>query len=323
MSAAAGPLVSIVVPAYNHAAYLREALDSILDQDYPHLELIAIDDGSTDETRRILETYTGRFHWESQANQGQVATLNRGWTMSRGDVLGYLSADDILLPGAVTSAVRCLDKNPDAVLTYCDFNQIDPHSAVVRRVVTPDFDYRAMAVEFICPPGPGAFFRRWAFARAGLWDTQLKQMLDYDYWLRLGLYGHFVRIPAVLAAYRVHPGSQTFASSHQIRPQEPVTIVQRYFDRNDVPGGIRKLRNQALSNAHLQSASLYFGTGSAGRGISALGRAFRLWPSNLFTPRTLKLFFNVIFYRIGHRALWLGRAALKKPARKNSHGGMQ
>src|SRR5688572_17065204 len=94
---AAAPLVSIVVPSYNHARYLGEAIDSILAQDYPKIELIVIDDGSTDGSPEILRGYGKRFHWELQTNQGQVATLNRGWMMSRGDIIGYLSADDVLL----------------------------------------------------------------------------------------------------------------------------------------------------------------------------------------------------------------------------------
>src|SRR6185503_13231292 len=170
LNARAAPLVSIVVPSYNHARYLREAIDSILAQDYPRLELIVIDDGSTDGSSEILRGYGKRFHWELQQNQGQVATLNRGWLMSKGEIIGYLSADDLLLPGAVSAAVHCLDANPDAALAYCDFNLIDPASAVVRRVRAPDFDYRRMVVEIECPPGPGAFFRRSAFDKAGTWN---------------------------------------------------------------------------------------------------------------------------------------------------------
>src|SRR5437762_6047257 len=87
------PLVSIVVPSYNHGRYLREAVDSIVAQDYPRIELIVIDDGSTDDSPEILRSYGNRFHWERQPNQGQVATLNRGWLMSKGEILAYLSAD--------------------------------------------------------------------------------------------------------------------------------------------------------------------------------------------------------------------------------------
>ena len=314
LNVSVAPLVSIVVPSYNHARYLREAIDSILAQDYPNIELIVIDDGSTDGSPEILRGYGTRFHWELQQNQGQVATLNRGWLMSKGAIIGYLSADDLLLPGAVAAAVRCLEEHPDAALAYCDFNLIDPASAVVRRVQAPDFDYRRMVIEIECPPGPGAFFRRQAFEKAGTWNTQFKQMLDYEYWLRLGLHGRFVRIPEVLAAYRVHPGSQSFAASHQIRPEEPIRIIERYFENANVPGEIRQARDQALGTAHLIAAQLFLKTGKYGQAAGMALRAFRLKPGSLVSPRTLRMLLNALFNRLAHRVLWTLRRAFRAPA---------
>ena len=305
------PLVSIVIPSYNHERYLAEAIDSVLAQDYARIELIVIDDGSTDGSPGILKAYGSRFHWEIQANQGQVATLNRGWLMSRGDILAYLSADDLLLPGAVCGTVRCLEQNPDAVLAYCDFNLIDPNSAVVRRVRTPEFDYREMLTKMICPPGPGAFFRRSAFEKAGAWHTGFRQMLDYEYWLRLGLHGRFVRIPEVLAAYRVHPGSQSFAATTQIRPEEPIKIIEAYFDGPLVPQHLRNARTQALGTAHLHSAHLHFRVGNYGAGLAALQRGFALHPRNMLSLRPLRVAFNIVFNRIGHRLLWTVRGILR------------
>ncbi|MGH8678564.1 MAG: glycosyltransferase family 2 protein, partial [Burkholderiales bacterium] len=72
------PLVSLVIPAYNHADYLAQAIESVLGQDYPQIELIVLDDGSTDSTRDVLAKYTGKFHWESHQNMGQANTLNKG-----------------------------------------------------------------------------------------------------------------------------------------------------------------------------------------------------------------------------------------------------
>jgi glycosyltransferase involved in cell wall biosynthesis len=304
-------LVSIVIPSYNHERYLAAAIDSVLAQDYPRIELIVIDDGSTDGSPGILKTYGSRFHWEIQSNQGQVATLNRGWLMSRGDVLAYLSADDLLLPGAVSTAIRCLERNPDAVLAYCDFNLIDPNSAVVRRVRTPDFDYREMLTKMICPPGPGAFFRRSAFEKAGTWHTGFRQMLDYEYWLRLGLHGRFVRIPEVLAAYRVHPGSQSFIAGSQIRPEEPIKIIEAYFDGPLVPQHLKDARTEALGTAHLHSAHLHFRMGNYRRGLAALRRGFALHPRNVLSLRPLRVAFNIVFNRIGHRLLWTLRGILR------------
>ena len=303
------PLVSIVIPSYNHARYLAAAIDSILAQDYPRIELIVIDDGSTDDSPEVLKRYGARFHWELQANRGQVATMNRAWHMSRGEVLGYLSADDLLLPGAVSAAVSCLRQNPDAVLSYCDFNLIDPDSRVVRRVRTPEFDYRKMVTDMICPPGPGAFFRRSAFESAGGWHTGFKQNLDYEYWLRLGLHGRFARIPEVLAAYRVHAGSQSFASTSQIQPDETVQIIEAYFASPLVPQDLRDAKAQALSMAHLNAARLHFRMGNFAQGLAAMRRAFALNPNNMVSWRTLRILFNALFNRIGHRVLWALRGS--------------
>ncbi|MCE2999899.1 MAG: glycosyltransferase [Betaproteobacteria bacterium] len=306
------PLVSIVVPSYNHGRYLKEAIDSILDQDYPRVELIVIDDGSTDDSPQILASHPGRFHREYQTNQGQVATLNRGWQMSKGDIIGYLSADDVLLPHSVSAAVQCLADNPDAVLSYSDFNLLDPDSGVVRRVNTPECSYRDMAVRMLCPPGPGAFFRRSAFEKAGLWHTGYKQLLDFEYWLRLGLHGRFVRIPQVLAGYRVHPGSQTFASSSNIRPDEPVQIMKDYFDNPLVPEDVRAAKDEAISHALIHSGYTHLRIGNFGLGFAALASAFRMCPRNLLSFRLLRMLFNALFNTTGHRALWWIRRKLRR-----------
>ncbi|MHC4070781.1 MAG: glycosyltransferase family 2 protein [Planctomycetota bacterium] len=297
------PLVSIVIPAYNLSRYLAEAIQSVLNQDYHNIELIVLDDGSTDDTQRVLEKYNGQFYWESQQNMGQANTLNKGWRMSKGEILSYLSADDVLLPNAVSSSVNCFLNDPDAVLTYCDFNLIDPDSSIIRRVRTPKFDYREMLAKMICPPGPGAFFRRAAFESAGPWDSSIKQLIDYEYWLRLGLQGCFLRIPEVLAGYRVHEASQTFAA-HGMRAEEPVLIIKRFFETHSLPHDLIDLKNQALSSACLLSFQLYLRAGQYRLGYASLCRAFSLYPRNLFTLRAARLALNVLFNRIGHRILW-------------------
>ena len=297
------PWVSIVIPAYNHAAYLDQAVQSILKQDYSNVELIVIDDGSTDNTLEVLSKYEGLFYWESQQNMGQANTLNKGWRMSKGAILSYLSADDILLPDAVSTSVNYFLNNPDAVLTYCDFNLIGPDSSIIRRVRKPEFDYREMLAKMTCPPGPGTFFRRAAFESAGPWDSSIKQMIDYEYWLRLGLQGRFLRIPEVLAGYRVHEASQTF-TAHGMRAEEPVLIIKRFFETHSLPHDLINVRNQALSNAHLFSFQLHLRAGHYRYGYANLRQAFSLYPRNLFTIRAVRLLLNAQFNRVGHRVLW-------------------
>ncbi len=298
-------MVSIVIPAYNHAAYLGRAIDSVLAQDHP-VELIVLDDGSTDSTRDVLERYGDRFHWETQRNIGQATTLNRGWAMAGGDILGYLSADDALRPGCVRAAVEALEDRPDVVLTYCDFELIDADSRVIRTVRTEDFDYGRMVVDLVCAPGPGVFFRRIAFERAGGWDPTLRQMPDYEFWLRLGLVGAFRRIPHALAEFRVHDGSLTFAPASEQNAAEPPRIMSKYFGLAGIPGEILARKPLAEGNALLFSAQLHLRSGRYGAAVACARRAAALCPSALFRARTVRRFAHGLFSRMGYRLLrWL------------------
>jgi glycosyltransferase involved in cell wall biosynthesis len=298
------PLVSIVVPVYNQGHYLDEAVQSLLAQTYPNIEIIVLDDGSTDATPDVLKKYTGRLYWESQPNMGQSFTLNKGWQMAKGELLSYLSGDDVLMPQAMAMSVEYLGHNPGAVLTYGDFNLIDPNSRAIRMVTTPDFDFRRMITDVICLPGPGPLFRRSAFEKAGLWNAQYRQMPDYDYWLRLGLQGDFVRIPQVLAKFRVHEESQTFAQTSEDRAEEPVRIIQGFFENPAVPDDLRRLRSQALSRAYLVSAQLHVRSGRYRIGLRNIRQAFRLSPGALVRSGSMRMMANAFVNRVGHRLLW-------------------
>ena len=303
------PTVSVVIPAYNHAEHLGQAIDSILRQDYPCLELIALDDGSTDGTHAVLERYGSRFRWETHTNMGQAATLNKGWEMSRGEILSYLSADDRLLPNAVSAAVNTLTTQSEIVMTYCDFHLIDLAGRRLRTVNAPDYDYYKMVVNTVCMPGPGVFFRRQAWERAGGWNIALKQWPDYEYWLRLGLQGPFARIAIPGAEFRVHDKSQTFSSVAFKRAEEPIEILQRYYSEpHKLPADIIAAKPLAMSSAALASAQLHFRAGRVIAGIARVCMAFRThWPS-LFRLSAWKL----ILHGLLSRPLMSLRLALRR-----------
>ena len=294
------PLVSIVIPAYNYAHYLDEAIKSVLDQDYPNVELIVLDDGSIDHTREVLEKYGGRFYWETQDNMGQANTLNKGWRMCKGEILGHLSADDVLLPNAAGTSVRYFLANPDAVLTYCDYYLIDSSSSVIRRVSAPEFSYKEMVTKLICPPGPGAFFLRGAYEATGGWDASLRQVLDYDYWTRLGLRGRFVKIPEALASFRVHEESQTFAVADEEKSEEYPRVISDYYRRGDVPSDVRAAKNEALSNAYIFAARSHLRSRRYAKGLARLLEGLSLYPRNL-SPRTARLIAHGLLNHVRHR----------------------
>lgn len=302
------PTVSIVIPAYNHADFLKQAIESVLGQNYPQIELIVLDDGSTDSTREILAEYSGKFFWETQQNMGQARTLNKGWAMSKGAYLSYLAADDYLHPGAVKAAVEKLVANPQVVLTYCDFNMVNSHSQILRRKRTPDFSYTDLAVRLICQPGPGVFFCRDAFERAGFWDESLRRIPDFEYWLRLGLEGPFERIPKALASYRMHDQSQSFGPIAVDRAEEMVNVISTHFQNVRLPPEIAHAKPEAMSNAHLVSARMHL---NSGRYLIALKHAlyaFNNYPYIYFRPRTWRIFASGLFDRIGYNSVgWFRR----------------
>lgn len=306
------PRVSIVVPAYNHGQYVEECIRSVLDQTYPQVELIVVDDGSTDETARIVQSYADRCRVVRQANAGQSRALNRGWALAHGDILAYLSDDDVLRPEAVAAAVAVLLERREAVMAYCDYVLLDPRSRPIRRVRAPDYSFEGLTVRLVCAPGPGAFFWRSAYRRAGPWDESLLQIPDFEFWLRLALCGPFVRIPRVLAGFRVHEDSQSFRPPDVARAEEPVRIIERHFARDDLPPSLRRLRREALSHAHILSARFHLRSGAYREFKGHMAEAFRLHAGSLAAPRTARLVVNGLLNRPAHIALWRIRQTLTR-----------
>jgi glycosyltransferase involved in cell wall biosynthesis len=293
------PLVSIVMPAYNYAHYLGEAVNSVLAQDYPNVELIVLDDGSADGTREVLEGYGGRFYWETHENMGEARTLAKGWGMSRGEILGKLSADDVLLPNAVSACVGALQAEPGAVMAYGLYDMLSADSSTVYRLDVLDLGYRGMVAKLKNPVGPGAFFRRWAYEAAGPWDGSLPLTLDLDFWMRLGLHGRLARVPEVLALFRAHEGSQSFGQADEAKSEEFVRLVRSFYERQRVPADVLALERESLSNAYILSASSHLRSGGYGKGLARLLEALRLYPKN--PVRTVRVATGGMRYILKHR----------------------
>ena len=270
------PLVSIITPAYNQADYLAETLDSMLAQDYPNIEYLVLDDGSTDATPQVLQRYDGRVRWERHNNMGQSRTLNKGWAQSRGEYIGYLSSDDLLLPHALSTLVDALEANPQAMVAYCDFDLIDAQSIKVGVATSPDFDHRRMLEQLICPPGPGALFRRAVFDQTGGWNASLRKIPDFEFWLRAARLGPFIRVPQVLAQYRVHEESASIRPIPAERSMEIVETMHDYW--KDDPSPSARL---SLASAHLKAAKSH---AQSGRVLYALQQ---FWAATRYRPKTL------------------------------------
>lgn len=228
MSGANQPLVSIVTPSYNSAAFLAECIDSVLAQDYPNIEYIIMDAGSTDGTSAILERYRQRVaRVHSAPDAGQAQAINRGIAASRGEIVAFLNADDAYLPGAVNHAVRAFAANPQADVIYGNAYHAAADGTPIAPYPTEDFDRNALIRGcFICQPA--AFLRRGSFERAGAMNPALHYVLDYDLWLRIAGFGTFVRIEPFLANSRIHAGSKS-ASNRAAFYREVFAMLKSHF----------------------------------------------------------------------------------------------
>jgi glycosyltransferase involved in cell wall biosynthesis len=221
------PLVSIVTPSYNMGRYLEEAVRSVLSQDYPEIEYIVMDAGSTDGSIDILRRYEGRLRYISEPDHGQCDAINRGFLESRGEIFGFLCADDTLLPGAISTAVPHMLANRQYSGVYGDAYLTDENGAVISGYPTRDFDPELLRTEcFICQPA--SFLWREAFAAAGMLDTRLHYSLDYEFWMRFAKRHKLLRIPGVLATSRVHRGSKSLTGRSKVY-RANIRLLKRYY----------------------------------------------------------------------------------------------
>lgn len=223
------PLVSIVTPSYNQGEFIEETIRSVIGQDYPRIEHIVMDGGSTDNTVAVLRKYENWLTWTSGRDNGQTDALNKGFRKAKGEVLAWLNSDDIYYPGAVSKAVAAFRANPGAKLVYGRGDYIDTKGRKTGEYPTLPFDFGELAESnYICQPS--AFFTAEALREAGKLDEGLDYVMDYDLWVRVCRSSEAVYLPETLAALRIHPASKTTAQSVATY-EEMLRTAKKHFGR--------------------------------------------------------------------------------------------
>lgn len=203
------PQVSIVLPTYNQAHFLPEALDSIFGQTYDNFELIVVNDGSTDDTTAVVADYQRRHAFTAieQGNRGLPAALNAGFKQACGEYLTWTSSDNILLPDMLAVLGAALDQDPSVGLVYADRYLITDEGTDLGRFDLPDYDAGLLLhvnLVHCC-----FLYRRECMVRVGLYDPEFIYGEDWEYWIRISKYYSMKHIPAALYQYRVHATSMT------------------------------------------------------------------------------------------------------------------
>ena len=291
------PLVSIVIPVYNQCHFVCGAIDSLLAQSYKNIEIIVVDDGSTDDLYDKLDNYKSEVKIFSQKNMGQSAALNKGWSESTGAVLGYLSADDVLYANCIETLMESFSDK--VAVVYCDYDLIDASGTVIRRVKSGDFSLVGMYQNLICYPGVGALFWASDFKFLGGWKTDLVFTPDFDFWLRLGSSKNFLRVPTVLGAFRVHEGSGSVVVISAEKSNEIILLVESYAELIKSYGNL----DVARSIAQLRAARSHWQSGRFVVGCYHIFSAFLMRPSHFFDGSTYRLLFGGLTRRFFYRVL--------------------
>ena len=250
------PLVSIVTPTFNQASFLEQTINSILSQDYPFIEYIVINDGSTDETAYILEKYKNRLKFVNQKNLGQVSALNYGWSLCNGDILGYISSDDLLDNNAISTLVKKLTNNPSLSVVYGDFRIINGSGRKIRDLRTGNFNKLKFLNELICPIGPGALFKKDVLKQLKGWDKNYSYIADFVFWIRAIERNKFGKVNKIIASFRRHSASGLVKKISVKQSDEIIDFVRSHKSLNN---------NAIISKAfifsainHLKSGRFYY-----------------------------------------------------------------
>lgn len=207
------PLVTIITPSYNQAEYLEQTLLSVLRQDYPNLEYLVVDGGSTDGSVEIIRKYGDRLAWwVSEKDKGQADAINKGFRRATGKYVAWLNSDDVYLPGTIHKAVETLEARPNVGMVYGKLLSINARGEHINTI-----KYRPFALEdllaFFIIGQPTVFMRREVLEQAGHLSEDYNYLLDHHLWLRFAALSGLHYTPEPWAAARYHPTAKNMAQA--------------------------------------------------------------------------------------------------------------
>jgi len=271
--------VSIVTPSYNQAPFLAETIESVLDQDYPEIEYVVVDDGSTDGSLAIARRYEERLHaLVAQENRGQVAAINRGFEHTTGGLMAYLNSDDTLLPGAVSEMVAEFEADPALVMVYGDALYTDAGSNRTGLLTSRAWDPPQMVRR--CDNHvvqPSSMWTRAAWEHAGPFDERGYYFFDFELYLRLSVLGPVKRVARPWSTYREHARSKTIGDQRG-KARDYLRFADAFLTSDRLPEELRPYAREGRASARVAAANNLYGQLELGPARRWLWQAVALYP---------------------------------------------
>ncbi len=242
------PLVSILVPSYNQGQFIRDTIDSILEQDYRPLKIQVVDGASTDDTLRVLESYGDceELSWVSEPDDGVVDAVNKGFKLIEGDICGIQSSDDVYLPGAISAAVDAMKADSQLGLVYGDTIKVDAEgNELLRKCIGPWSLENVLKLKTWIPQ-PSAFFRSSLLSLCGGWNPAVPYAADTDLWLRMWFRTRVQKVDQFWSMRRMHD-AQRDTQGHRI-----IRDYCKMIDQSpDIANAPESIQRAAQAGKHL------------------------------------------------------------------------
>ena len=276
------PNVSVIIPTYDRAHMIGDAIQSVLEQTYPDWELLVVDDGSHDHTKEVVaQVADARVRYLAQPHRGLSAARNTGVRNTRGHYVAFLDSDDVFLPGKLRAQASLLDAQPDVGLVGGGYFEVDAGWRVQRRIQPWDRHPTLACRDWLlaCPFCPGVpLVRREWLERAGLFDETMERAEDWDLWLRMaGLGCRMEWLRAPVYCYRIHGSNMVHDVS--LMKAGMIRMLDKLYAQADLPAEILALHDQAYANVYLDAAARAYAAGLGAQAKECLAKAVELAPS--------------------------------------------
>lgn len=276
------PRISVLLPTFNRANYIGEAIASVLAQSYGDFELIVVDDGSTDETcSRVASIADPRIRYIYREHGGVSKALNTAWRAARGELVAMIGSDDVWLPHLFKTLLPLIDGKSELGLVYARAQAMSEQGHAQPQILGSDMKFPEDALASLlyddCICGLACLFRRRCVETVGGFDENLLANEDWDLWVRMAEITKFAYHDEILARYRMHPTSLTGKRSHLYRHVilDRVRLIQDYYARPNVPPSARAVQSLALRNVYMGVGIRFLAIGAVREAMPYLWRAIR------------------------------------------------
>ena len=286
------PKVSVVIPAYNAAQFVRETLDSVLAQTFRDFEIIVVDDGSKDDTAAIVESFNApQVRCLRKTNGGVSTARNFGIAESSGEYIALLDADDVWETTKLERQVALLDAKPNVGLCFVGMQRVDAQTRLLSLTEAFDYEDFTMALLLYSCVVSGScssvMIRRDVFAQTDGFDSRFSTAADWEFWLRLSLITKFAPVPEFLVKYRILANSMSRNPATVKR--DTIGVLDKFFANPDLPAKYQRLKAKSYSNNLLIVSGEFLHNGQIGESLKCMIAALRHQPSNISRPLGMPL----------------------------------